>query len=157
MSLPDLLYGGDGSDVLWGGAGVDSLYGEAGDDDLYGGLGSNTPKGGSGDDLLAGFEGKNTILSGSGDDQIQFNGGSSVSGLDTIQRFSRGHGTIGLSRQGFHLNSGKGEGFSVESEFAVVKGSAAGESGKRVRQNRLHLRNRSALLQRQQSCRWIWE
>jgi Ca2+-binding RTX toxin-like protein len=44
--------GGDGDDVLLGGAGNDTLLGEAGDDVLIGGAGADTLDGGPGDNVV---------------------------------------------------------------------------------------------------------
>jgi Ca2+-binding RTX toxin-like protein len=44
--------GGDGDDVLVGGAGNDSLFGNDGDDVLIGGPGFDLLDGGSGDNVL---------------------------------------------------------------------------------------------------------
>ena len=46
------LYGRDGDDVLFGGAGADTLRGDAGDDVLFGGAGNDTLYGGSGSDIF---------------------------------------------------------------------------------------------------------
>jgi Ca2+-binding RTX toxin-like protein len=47
-----LLDGGDGNDILRGGAGADNLLGGAGNDTLHGGNGANTLSGGAGNDVL---------------------------------------------------------------------------------------------------------
>ncbi len=48
----DVLNGGDGDDILAGGAGNDQLNGGDGNDTLFAGGGSNTLDGGNGDDVL---------------------------------------------------------------------------------------------------------
>jgi Ca2+-binding RTX toxin-like protein len=44
--------GGNGDDVLIGGAGADTLIGDAGDDVLIGGIGMDILDGGAGDNIL---------------------------------------------------------------------------------------------------------
>lgn len=57
----DLLYGGDGKDVLKGGKDNDLLYGERGQDEL---------RGGQGDDRLIGEDGNDVLYGGAGDDVL---------------------------------------------------------------------------------------
>ncbi|MEX2648738.1 MAG: FecR domain-containing protein [Alphaproteobacteria bacterium] len=85
---PDSFTGGDGADVLIGGAssstlaglgGNDMLDGGDGDDSLFGGTGRDTLVGGDGDDLLDGGGDDDILAPGSGADRID--GGA---GLDII-------------------------------------------------------------------------
>ncbi|WP_333496307.1 Ig-like domain-containing protein, partial [Kluyvera sp. CHPC 1.251] len=64
----DVLYGGEGNDILVGGGGNDMLYGGEGDDILYGGTGNDTLIGGKGDDTLYGGSGSDTFTWLKGDD-----------------------------------------------------------------------------------------
>lgn len=50
----DLAFGGDGNDFIDGGAGADRLYGGAGNDEILGGAGADVLYGGSGVDFLTG-------------------------------------------------------------------------------------------------------
>lgn len=84
------VYGGEGNDVLWGGAlpgndlldgqgGDDRLYGRGGDDILIGGPGIDLLDGGDGDDVLHGDAQDDDLFGGAGDDQLH--GGSGVNRL----------------------------------------------------------------------------
>ncbi|ORF02841.1 calcium-binding protein [Snodgrassella alvi] len=73
----DLLNGGAGNDILWGGVGDnilnggegnDTLCGGAGDDILNGDEGNDTLNGNDGNDILNGDEGNDTLWGGAGDD-----------------------------------------------------------------------------------------
>jgi Ca2+-binding RTX toxin-like protein len=57
------LAGGDGDDILLGGAGNDTLLGGAGDDVLIGGPGNDTLDGGAGDNVVLNALGANTVKS----------------------------------------------------------------------------------------------
>ncbi len=74
-----MLYGEDGNDVLWSGAGADDLYGGNGNDYLDGGAGSDLLVGGAGDDIMYGRDGNDFFFVGEGADHIH--GGP---GKDTI-------------------------------------------------------------------------
>ena len=67
----DTLHGDDGNDVLHGGQGDDTLYGGAGNDVLYGGAGSDTLYGGEGNDLLH-YEAIDYLDGGSGNCDVLF-------------------------------------------------------------------------------------
>ncbi|MEA5563690.1 calcium-binding protein [Planktothrix agardhii] len=71
----DEIFGGNGQDVLQGGAGFDHLNGENGDDVLYGGKGKDNIEGGNGDDLLIGGCGPDTLIGDHGNDVLD--GGNS--------------------------------------------------------------------------------
>ncbi len=47
LTIPAVVWGGEGNDGIWGGAGNDSLHGEAGDDVLHGGKGHDLLDGGA--------------------------------------------------------------------------------------------------------------
>ena len=66
------FHGGDGPDLLVGGASVDSLYGDAGPDRLYGNGGIDYLYGGEGNDFLRGGSGVNLLDGGSGDDTVSW-------------------------------------------------------------------------------------
>jgi Ca2+-binding RTX toxin-like protein len=132
----DRLLGGDGNDTLYGGHGNDRLLGQNGNDTLYGGIGKDILSGGKGDDLLIGDEdsyffgyiGSPMVLQEK--DRFLFDTGRkfqrSDTGIDTIQDFNRLSDKIILDKTTFtSLNSVAGPGFSVTSEFAVVKTDGA--------------------------------
>ena len=66
------VLGGDGNDVLWGGAvaGTDTLDGQAGDDRLYGRGGDDILIGGPDVDFLDGGDGNDTLHGSGQDDQL---------------------------------------------------------------------------------------
>ena len=64
----DLLAGGAGDDVISGGHGEDFLVGGAGDDVLSGDKGEDRLIGGDGDDVLEGGKGDDLLVGGTGDD-----------------------------------------------------------------------------------------
>ncbi|MDV6028998.1 MAG: hypothetical protein F9B45_02590 [Phycisphaera sp. RhM] len=79
LDANDVLKGGDGNDVIWGGAsgpglemvvgttgGMDLLLGEDGHDTIRGGLGPDYINGGYGDDFLVGENGDDILISESG-------------------------------------------------------------------------------------------
>ncbi|MGB1238470.1 MAG: DUF4114 domain-containing protein [Pseudomonadales bacterium] len=75
-------------DILYGGSGSDQLFGQRGDDQHYGGDGNDTISAGSGDDIGYGGAGADTLLGGSGSDQLWGDSGS-----DTL-RGGRGDDTL---------------------------------------------------------------
>lgn len=67
-SANDELHGGSGEDQLYGQSANDVLYGNSGNDVLYGGTGADDLHGGSGDDILYGGTGADTMAATSGND-----------------------------------------------------------------------------------------
>ena len=90
----NLLDGGDGDDVLYGGpaGGDDMMYGGNGDDRIFGGKGNDILTGGEGNDVLKGGPGEDTFVV-DGDDMDVLYGGTEQ---DTFQFFPSnvGGGTI---------------------------------------------------------------
>jgi Ca2+-binding RTX toxin-like protein len=90
----NLLDGGDGDDVLYGGpaGGDDMMYGGNGDDRIFGGKGNDILTGGEGNDVLKGGPGEDTFVV-DGDDMDVLYGGTEK---DTFQFFPSnvGGGTI---------------------------------------------------------------
>ncbi|MGJ5206482.1 calcium-binding protein [Bradyrhizobium sp. HKCCYLR20261] len=87
----DTVYGGDGADVIGGGAGNSYLYGGDGNDSIYGGSGSDTLVGGEGNNFLQAGTGAHQLLKveGSGNNVLRdISSGSSTltagSGNDTL-------------------------------------------------------------------------
>ncbi len=65
-SADALIFGGDGNDVVWSGAGNDTIFGGNGTDWLDGGAGNDTIYGGAGTDSLDGGSGNDTLFGGDG-------------------------------------------------------------------------------------------
>jgi Ca2+-binding RTX toxin-like protein len=77
-----MLTGGDGNDLLVGGAGVDTLVGGLGDDYLIGSANA---------DILAGGDGFNYLVGGTGDDTYSFDA-ATTNQIDTVVELT-GEGT----------------------------------------------------------------
>lgn len=94
----DTIYGLAGNDLLVGQSGNDQIFGGAGNDELQGGLGNDELNGETGNDRLFGQEGNDWLWGGDGNDYV--NGGS---GLDVAYG---GRGTdefVGLNDKAFFL------------------------------------------------------
>jgi len=79
---PAQLFGGNGNDVLTGGAGADQLFGGNGNDTLNGGDGDDFLFGGNGDDTVVGGKGTDTAFLGNGNDTFIWNPGD---GNDVVE------------------------------------------------------------------------
>ncbi|MBD2301394.1 calcium-binding protein, partial [Nostoc sp. FACHB-190] len=113
----DRIEGGDGDDILRGGAGDDTgfqsystpdssgsddagLFGGAGNDQLFGEAGNDALYGGDGNDILVGGLGNDTLTGGNGADQFTFSAANQ--GIDTITDFLSSQGDkIYVSASGF--------------------------------------------------------
>jgi len=97
VSDDDILYGGDGADVIYGiggddiifgGRENDELYGNSGSDSLFGSSGSDILEGHSGNDFLSGGSDSDVLRGGSGNDRLMGDSGddtlSGGSGLDFL-------------------------------------------------------------------------
>ncbi|MDB5319266.1 MAG: hypothetical protein JWN40_897, partial [Phycisphaerales bacterium] len=69
-TVPVTLTGGDGNDLLLGGAYADLLQGDAGNDTLFGGQGNDTLHGNDGNDYLSGGPGADQLFGDAGNDQL---------------------------------------------------------------------------------------
>jgi len=67
---PDTVYGEDGNDAVYTGAGADLLDGGNGNDTLYAGLAADRVFGGAGNDSIEGEGGADQLRGGDGDDRI---------------------------------------------------------------------------------------
>jgi uncharacterized delta-60 repeat protein len=69
-TVPVTLIGGDGNDLLFGGAYADLLQGNAGNDTLFGGQANDTLHGNEGNDYLSGGPGADQLFGDAGNDQL---------------------------------------------------------------------------------------
>jgi hypothetical protein len=81
-TIPTTLEGGNGNDMLAGGAGDGSLVGGNGDDTLAGGNGNEKLLGGNGNDSIDGNKGNDGAILGNGNDTFIWDPGD---GSDTIE------------------------------------------------------------------------
>jgi len=81
ISIPAVINGGDGNDVLSGADGADSISGGAGDDKINGAGGDDTLVGGDGDDMITGGAGADLLLGEAGNDRLM---GRDRAGTDTL-------------------------------------------------------------------------
>jgi len=110
------LLGGDGDDVIYGGAGSDKLVG---------GDGSDTIEGGAGDDHMWGG---NWWKDGSTDTFVVSAGG----GKDMIHDFETGHDQIDLSSYGLEFsdlqNLMTNQGWATEIDLSGLEGGQEGDT-----------------------------
>jgi Ca2+-binding RTX toxin-like protein len=66
----DIIYGGNGNDTICGDAGNDTIYGGNGNDALYGNSGDDALDGGNGNDALDGGTENDNLTGGNGDDTL---------------------------------------------------------------------------------------
>lgn len=83
----DFIFGQRGNDNITGGEGNDFLYGGAGQDSIYGDDGNDLIDGGSDADLLSGGDGDDVLIAGGGDEVRAGKGGDTlyVTGEDADQ------------------------------------------------------------------------
>src|SRR5262249_32959368 len=70
LTVPCVVHGGDGNDVIIGGTKDDALFGDAGNDRIQGMNGNDYVDGGTGNDTLFGVAGKDTLYGDAGDDWL---------------------------------------------------------------------------------------
>jgi Ca2+-binding RTX toxin-like protein len=134
-SSSDYLNGDYGYDTINGFAGNDQLSGKHGNDLLLGGDGNDDLRGDNGEDLLDGGKGNDVLTGGQGKDKFLFNTGRKFqigdTGTDIINDFDPFSDKIVLDKTTFtSLNSRAGNGFSVISEFAVVRTDGAARTSR---------------------------
>lgn len=95
-SIGSTAYGGNGDDVLTGGAAADTFFGGLGDDRLTGNSGNDRMTGEVGDDRLLGNSGNDLLRGGSGNDDV--NGGSGNDSLSGEDGDDRMNGDLGVDR-----------------------------------------------------------
>jgi Ca2+-binding RTX toxin-like protein len=76
MDGDDSLRGGDGNDILNGGAGDDNLSGQAGNDTVSGGAGDDGVRGSIGNDILDGGAGNDALFGEDGNDILDGGAGN---------------------------------------------------------------------------------
>ncbi|GGA23460.1 calcium-binding protein [Okeania sp. KiyG1] len=123
----NILNGTKGDDIINGGNGDDELFGKSGNDTLLGGADDDTLEGGIGNDILTGSDGS---------DYFSFNTNQKFQakkiGIDEITDFSE-EDIISLDRTTFtKIESVAGDGFSIESEFAIVTDNLSAETSSAV-------------------------
>ena len=127
------IIGSRGNDTLFGQDGDDVLRGRRGNDRLFGGNGDDFLNGGQGRDFLNGGEGNDILTGGASLDRFIFNTPSQFNsndlGVDDITDFVPGEDVILLDKSTFTaITSNSGDGFSVNSEFAIVTSDADAET-----------------------------
>jgi Ca2+-binding RTX toxin-like protein len=124
----DVIEGGSGADIIYGGAGLDSVTGGDGQDVIYGGDGN--------DDLRGGLN-KDTVYGGAGDDTFVITGNTYAeningdSGNDTLNLSARSEAftvNLGTSNYQFTGNTFGDDGTYWLRSVEVVIGSTGGDS-----------------------------
>ena len=134
-SKSEEIKGDYGYDTLNGGSGNDTLSGYDGQDKLIGGDGNDILSGGTGEDVLDGGKGSDILTGEQGGDQFLFKTNSKFKsgdiGIDTIADFEHDIDKIVLDKTTFNsLSSKAGNGFSTNTEFAIVKTDEAADRSK---------------------------
>ena len=134
-SKSEEIKGDYGYDTLNGGSGNDTLSGYDGQDKLIGGDGNDVLSGGIGEDVLDGGKSSDTLTGEQGRDQFLFNTNGKFKsgdiGIDTIADFEPDIDKIVLDKTTFtSLSSKAGNGFSTNTEFAIVKTDEAADRSK---------------------------
>jgi Ca2+-binding RTX toxin-like protein len=139
----DRIEGGDGDDIIRGGAGNDSgianfarrnairlgLYGGNGNDQIFGEAGNDALFGEDGNDILNGGNGNDSLTGGIGVDRFVFDSNeafSSAIGIDTITDFITGTDKIVLDKTTFTALTSATGGALNTNEFAVINDATNG-------------------------------
>lgn len=92
-SVPSLMLGNDGNDILSGGSGVDVINGGAGNDQISGNIGHDRLIGHHGNDLINGGWGHDRIFGGSGVNELNGDSGDDlIFGGDQVDTIEGGDG-----------------------------------------------------------------
>jgi ELWxxDGT repeat protein len=95
VSIPCVIFAGDGNDTVWGSQGLDRIVGGEGDDWINGGAGNDVIYGGAGNDRLFGGGGKDYISGGTGVNVLRGGGGiDRIFGLKSIDDYRGNRGDI---------------------------------------------------------------
>ena len=109
---PNVLFGNEGDDRLYGGRKDDLLNGGAGNDRLFGNQGNDLLVGGSGDDYVSGGEGNDRLMGSSGNDRLFGDAGNDYLdggfGFDRLEG-GKGNDTLMDYYGGDRLTGGKGK------------------------------------------------
>jgi VCBS repeat-containing protein len=95
---PNIFWGEEGNDELFGLDDNDSLFGGAGADDLDGGAGSDFLHGGQGNDYLVGGPGQDHLFGGEGMDEFYYSSRDDFG--DVIFDFTSGEDVLGIDLVG---------------------------------------------------------
>jgi Ca2+-binding RTX toxin-like protein len=95
---PNIFWGEEGNDELFGLDDNDSLFGGAGADDLDGGAGSDFLHGGQGNDYLVGGPGQDHLFGGEGMDEFYYSSRDDFG--DVIFDFTSGEDVLGIDLAG---------------------------------------------------------
>ena len=99
----NILCGGAGNDLIYGGSAGDTINGDGDNDRLFGLGGNDTINGGAGVDALYGGDGNDILNGGTGADILYGNGGTdtfdfdTLDALDTIKDFNGGAEILDIS------------------------------------------------------------
>lgn len=119
-TLPNLVHGGDGNDIIQSGSMADILYGEGGADLLAGGLGADSIYGGAGRDLLFGGSTKQASAAKSLASSLQL--WSTMPAAPTSPQYINLASRFILTRDPDNSDNMKGE-LDLDIFFALISGA----------------------------------
>lgn len=107
--VQNVIFGGQGNDLLSGREGNDTIAGRGGNDDLSGFGGDDLLFGGQGNDVLNGDQGNDSLTGGAGRDTFEYSRGITGGGNDVITDFD-----ITQDRLSFNVSGLTNNSFSVD-------------------------------------------